>query len=82
MENSVDPDETAYYELSHLDLHCLHKIWFWSAGLKGNAKFSKATAEVSKFKYRCLNSSCIWGREAEICRQKSKWEFTKVVYLV
>ena len=22
--NSVDPDETACYELSHLDLHCLH----------------------------------------------------------
>ena len=24
MANSVDPNETAYYELSHLDLHCLH----------------------------------------------------------
>ena len=25
MANSVDPDETAHYELSHLDLHCLQK---------------------------------------------------------
>ena len=33
--NSVDPDETARYELSHLDLHCLHRYLFWSAMLKG-----------------------------------------------
>ena len=26
--NSVDPDETAHYEPSHLDLHCL-PFWFW-----------------------------------------------------
>ena len=25
MSNSVDPDETAYYEPSYLDLRCLHK---------------------------------------------------------
>ena len=25
MSNSVDPDETAHYELSHLDLRCLQK---------------------------------------------------------
>ena len=35
MANSVDPDETAYYEPSHLELHCLHIYLFWSAGLKG-----------------------------------------------
>ena len=34
MANSVDPDETAHYEPSHLDLHCLTCYWFWSAGLK------------------------------------------------
>ena len=33
--NSVDPDETARYEPSHLDLHRLHRHLFWSAGLKG-----------------------------------------------
>ena len=35
MANSVDPDEMAHYELSQLDLHCLHRYLFWSAGLKG-----------------------------------------------
>ena len=25
MANSVYPDETAHYEPSHLDLHCLHR---------------------------------------------------------
>ena len=25
MSNSVDPDEMAHYEPSHLDLHCLQK---------------------------------------------------------
>ena len=25
MSNSIDPDETAHYEPSHLDLHCLQK---------------------------------------------------------
>ena len=30
----MDPDETAHYEPSHLDLFCLHRYWFWSAGLK------------------------------------------------
>ena len=31
MANSVDPDETARYEPSHLELHCLHRYMFWSA---------------------------------------------------
>ena len=35
MANSVDPDETARYEPSHQDLHCLHKYLFRSAGLEG-----------------------------------------------
>ena len=35
MENSIDPDETAHDEPSHLDLHCLHKYLFWSDRLKG-----------------------------------------------
>ena len=30
--NSVDPDETARYKPSHLDLHCLHMYWLWPAG--------------------------------------------------
>ena len=31
MANSVDSDEMAHYEPSHLDLHCLHRYWAWSA---------------------------------------------------
>ena len=30
MANNVDPDETARYELSHLDLHCLQRYLYWS----------------------------------------------------
>ena len=37
MANSVDPDETAHYEPSHQDLHCLHRFLVWSAGLKSEA---------------------------------------------
>ena len=35
MANSVHPDETARYKLSHLDLHCLHRCLFWFFGRKG-----------------------------------------------
>ena len=33
--NSVDPDETAHYEQSHMDLHRLHWYLNRSKGLKG-----------------------------------------------
>ena len=35
MANSVDLNETAHEEPSHLDLHCLHRYLCWSARLKG-----------------------------------------------
>ena len=35
MENSVHPDETAYYKPSHLDLHCLQSYLLWFTGVKG-----------------------------------------------
>ena len=38
MANSVDPDETAHFEPSHLDLHCLHRHLFWSVRLTGLVK--------------------------------------------
>ena len=41
--NSEDSNETAHYEPSHQDLHCLQKL-FWSAGLKGLN--NKATSDV------------------------------------
>ena len=34
MANSVDPDEMARHEPSHLELHCLHRHPFWSTELK------------------------------------------------
>ena len=35
MANRVDPDETAPYEPSHLDLRGLQRYMFWSPGLEG-----------------------------------------------
>ena len=35
MASSVDPDEMAHYVPSHLDLHCLRRYLYRSAGLKG-----------------------------------------------
>ena len=35
MANSADPEETAHFDVSHLDLYCLLRDRFWSAGLKG-----------------------------------------------
>ena len=32
--NRVEPDDTAHYELSHLDLHCLQRYLYWYAGMK------------------------------------------------
>ena len=34
MRNSVDPDEIARYEPSNLDLHCLQRYLYWSAGIE------------------------------------------------
>ena len=37
MTNSVDLDEMAHYELSHIDLHCLHRLSIlvcWAERLK------------------------------------------------
>ena len=36
--NSVELDETARYEPSHLDLHCLYKYLFWYAWLVKTSK--------------------------------------------
>ena len=35
MANSVDPDETALKEPSHLDLHCLQRYLYGSVGIEG-----------------------------------------------
>ena len=38
LTNSVDPDETARDEPSHLDLHCLQSSLNWSSEMKGLQK--------------------------------------------
>ena len=35
MAKSADPDEMARHEASHLDLHCLQRYMYWSAGIEG-----------------------------------------------
>ena len=40
MANSVDFDEMARNEPSHLDLHWLQRYLYWSAGMKGKIKIS------------------------------------------
>ena len=35
MANSVDLDETAHFEPSQLDLHCVYRYVVWSVGLIG-----------------------------------------------
>ena len=39
MANNVNPDETAHYEPSHQDLHCLRRYPDWSAELTRLTKF-------------------------------------------
>ena len=54
MSNSVDPDETAHYEPSHLDLCCLPKPIIIACGserVKANMK--SQNGEKSK---KCINS--------------------------
>ena len=51
-QNSVDPDETACYEPSDLDLHCLQSYLYWSVGMKGfstNDNYSKWHFEIHLF---------------------------------
>ena len=52
MANSVDPDETAQFEPSHLYLYCLQRYMFWCAGLKGYTEKEKQSclyAVISSF---------------------------------
>ena len=53
MANSVDPDETAHYEPSHLDLHCLQKYLYWSAGMKALIDHCNFFIVIANFMYIC-----------------------------
>ena len=69
MSNSVDPDEVAYYELSHLDLHCLQIIWFgvWEAESVNDV--SLCTYPHVNINLRTLLESPVWNYSDEISEQ-------------
>ena len=48
MANSVDPDETARYEPSHQDLHCLQRYLYWSSGMKELKSMSVLVVKYEK----------------------------------
>ena len=55
--NSVDPDETARHEPSHLDLHFFHKYLFWSTGPKGfrgNDKLIQPENKINRHIWFCI----------------------------
>ena len=57
MANSIAPNE-----LSHQDLHCLHRYLFWSAGMKGlnnEIQHSKYCISSSYLKFRDISCNCV-----------------------
>ena len=48
MPKSVDPDETARYEPSHLDLHFLQRYLYWSVRMKKFTYFSKSITPLER----------------------------------
>ena len=49
MSNRIDSDEMTHYEPSHLDLHCLQRYIFLSAGSKGEMiHFQEREVTLSK----------------------------------
>ena len=58
MAKSVDPDQTARYDLSHLDVCLLQRNLFWSAGLK-RVKSRQVKAPFS-------NNTCLMQSEKVI----------------
>ena len=57
MANSVDPDETARDEPSHLDLHCLQRYLFWSVGAKRFSALRLVLRLTIPRRYFCCSSS-------------------------
>ena len=53
MTNSVDPDETTSDELSHLDLHCLHRYLAERVKRKTNRRKFVFGAYANNARYRC-----------------------------
>ena len=64
MANSVDPDEMAHYEPSHLDLHCLHR-YLVSVGMKGFMEIHSCQIvqilELNQAFFIYINYTCLFG---------------------
>ena len=65
MVNSVDPDEMTRFKPPHMDLHCLDRYMFWSAGLKERKWFIYKINCFFFFAVHCLMNT--WGD------MQSKW---------
>ena len=65
MSNSVDPDETAHYEPSHLDLCCLQKPIIITCGSEGVKKHA-------------VKSSCLFAYKIIILSPKPMKERTMI----
>ena len=63
MSNSVDPDETAHYEPSHLDLLCLQSLLISPVAVKELMRTGYLSGEVILSK--CF--ACFLKRENRIC---------------
>ena len=54
MANCVEPDETAHYEPSHQDLHCLHRYMVLDCRAEGFKAVSKIIAVDTLYCIKCL----------------------------
>ena len=62
MSNSIDPDETAHYEPSHLDLCCLHKPIIIACGserVKGDGYTFRAATLINCFHHSSEKGSSL-----------------------
>ena len=69
MANSVDLDETAHYEQSHLDVLCSQRYQYWSVGMKGLMSTLRKTITWAPFLSIVLVS--LQAREAAKEREES-----------
>ena len=76
MANIEDPVETVRSKPSHLDLHCLQRYLYWSAGLQELTQFrlNKLYAlNLSHFILEFSNFSCTYVRLCDLDIPREKW---------
>ena len=80
MSYSVDQDETAHNEPSHLDLRCLqkayyHRLWQWKSWYIW--KIFQNRKDYKKYVYLLLNSTS----QLHVCKHKNKKTIADSHYL-